>query len=340
VLLTYRRSGFSLVELLVAMTIGILVSSIVITLYVQIGRNFRFDERYAAMQENGRFSLQMLSNDLSMVDFWGRISATDTISSTLTATANSCEDAISMFDPASPVLYINYHASPPILQFTPCTAVTDVQQVNAGMLAIKRVSGIETASVFVDEADSDGDGNVTEVISTGVSSLTLGSVYLRANATSGSLINTAGPSAGPPTGQSDWEYTPVLYFVRAYYDTVGDGVPALCRMSLTSGATTFALPECIAEGIEDLHVQFGIDTDADGYANLYLGEPTTAQIASAVTAQIFVLARPSSADPFYTNNKTYQLGDVTRGPFNDGFFRRVYSTTVMLRNSVSRILID
>ena len=44
---------------------------------------------------------------------------------------------------------------------------------------------------------------------------------------------------------------------------------------------------CLAEGIEDFHVQFGIDTDADGYANQYVSSPTLAQIEGVVSARVY-----------------------------------------------------
>jgi type IV pilus assembly protein PilW len=51
-----------------------------------------------------------------------------------------------------------------------------------------------------------------------------------------------------------------------------------------------------------------------------------------VSARVYVLARTLRPDPTYTNDKTYTLGDRVVGPFNDRFYRRVFTTTVMVRN--------
>ena len=52
---------------------------------------------------------------------------------------------------------------------------------------------------------------------------------------------------------------------------------------------------------------------------------------------LFILQAGSvEAAPRYTNSKTYQLGDLTFGPFNDRFYRRVYTTTVLLRNPAAQ----
>ncbi|MBT6272675.1 MAG: hypothetical protein HOI95_00905, partial [Chromatiales bacterium] len=185
----------------------------------------------------------------------------------------------------------------------------------------------------------DGDPNTTEVISSGVSALKSGKVYLRGNGIEASLINNASSESPPPTGEADWAYRPALYFIRQYTDSPGDGIPSLCRYTL-SLTTSFGEEECLAEGIEDLHVEFGIDTDSDGYANLYTGEPSTAQMTAAVTARVHVLARTVRPLPHYTNDKVYNLGNVTLAQKSDGLLRRVYTGTVVLRNTVNRSLIN
>ena len=84
----------------------------------------------------------------------------------------------------------------------------------------------------------------------------------------------------------------------------------------------------------------GIDTDSDGYANAYTGTPTAVQLAAAVTARVYVLVRTQTTIAGYVNDKTYRLGGATVGPFNDGFYRRVYTSTVVLRNTVNRSLLN
>ena len=97
--------------------------------------------------------------------------------------------------------------------------------------------------------------------------------------------------------------------------------------------------DCLAEGVEQIHVEFGIDTDNDGVANQYLSDITAAQADTTVSARVFMLVR-SSLDLDYTNDKTYNLGHLAAiGPFNDNYYRRVYSTTVALRNPRGFILL-
>jgi type IV pilus assembly protein PilW len=63
---------------------------------------------------------------------------------------------------------------------------------------------------------------------------------------------------------------------------------------------------------------------------------TNCNAANVVAVRIYVLARSLETTPGYTDTKTYQLGDISMGPFNDGFKRHVYSTTARLVNPASR----
>jgi type IV pilus assembly protein PilW len=286
------------------------------------------------MQENGRYALKTLARDFAMADFWGQVLSTDTVATSLSPSTGDCGNGISVFDATSAVLTNNNHASPAITQFTPCSTISTVHQTGTDVVAIKRVSGAPTAQTFIDITDSDGDGDTAETLTTGASDLVNGEVYLRSNGTTGSLISSASSSNPPALDEKDWMYVPKIYFVRNFYDTAGDGIPSLCRVTLSG--TDLDQVDCIAEGVEDFHVEYGLDTDADGTANRYLSTPTAADMDNLVTVRIFLLMRSRTADAHYTNSKTYTLGTVTKAAANDGFYRRVYSTTVSVRNTVGR----
>ncbi len=340
--LQFRQAGVNLPELMVAILLGSIISAAVLAMYLSTSRNFRQDERYALMQENGRYALKTLAEDLTMTDFWGKMTANDAISTALAPTGNCAagtpagNDGIGLFDGATALLYNNKHVGGTAVfpAAWPCNEISGVQLANTPILAIKRVQGVPETSP-VDQL-----------------------VRLRTNGTVGSFIND---NSAPAGDDSDWRYMPRIYFIRDFFETAGDGIPALCRMDLfltNMGTLTSMGPgtppagpptgsadtvSCIAEGIEDFHVQFGIDTDADGVANQYLSSPTLAQIEGVVSARIFVLARASDADPGHTDAKTFNLGDVnlTQADLTGtNFYRRVFSTTVMMRNPVNLNLLN
>jgi type IV pilus assembly protein PilW len=332
------QHGLTLVELMIALVLGLLVSAGVLGAYLSTARVFSQNERYAFMQESARYALRAAAEDLAMADFWGQVLSVDTISTGLSASTGSCDDGIDLFDPATALLFNNYHASPTTTQFTPCTAVTNNRMGGSDVLVVKRVSGSPTSRTFVDVNDDDGDGNTAETLTTGAADLESNTVYLRSNGTTGRLIDDASSGNPPAVGESDWRYLPRVYFVRDYYQTAGDGIPALCRMDITDDQ--LAPPQCLAEGVEDMHLQFGLDTDSDGVANRYTATPTAAEMEAVITARVYLLVRSVDADPLYTNSKSYLLGDVAIPAANDGFYRRVFQTTVALRNPINLGLIN
>ena len=335
-----RRSqhGLTLIELMLGVTLGFLVSTVVLSLYINTSRSLAQNERYAWMQENARFALKALSEDLSMADFWGRIIATDVIATNVASSFGDCGEDIDVFNGDTAILVNNYHVSPVMTQFAPCPTLTISKRSNTDLLSLKRVEGSATASTFVDAADIDGDSDTTEILTLGASDLVDGTVYLRSTGSAGTFIDDASSGNAPGVGQSDWEYIPRIYFVRDFYETAGDGIPALCRMGLED--VDLIDTECIAEGIEDFHIQFGIDTDQDAIANIYSSTPTEAEMENAISARVYLLARSIEADPHYSNDTQFVLGDLTIPAQNDGFYRRVYSTTIALRNTVARSLMQ
>ncbi len=352
--------GMTLVELLVAIVLGSLVMLAVITLYVNTNRSYVQDERYSIMQENGRYALKVLTGDLTMADFWGKMTAIDAATAPAFGTTGACAAAtdLDLFDGSRAILYNSYHGGTSE-QFTAsdCTIINSNRVANTDILVIKRVESVPTAQQFIDFADTDGDGDTTEQITEGAAALVSGVVYLRTNGVSGGLESGLSPATPPALGESVWRYVPRVYFIRDYYRTVGDGIPALCRLDLVGtgmgrptsppNGTVDTDAQCIAEGIEDMRVEFGIDTDNDGVANQYTSTPTVAQMEQAVTARVYLVARSSEPVPFYVNDKSYQVGagvDATSPtggwPANDAFYRRVYTTTAKVRNSVSLNLLN
>ncbi len=331
------QRGFTIIEMMISIAIGLLVSAAVVSVYITTSRNYAEDERYARMQENGRYTLQVLAGDLTMADFWGKMMGPDTIGTVFSPPGSGCTVDAAVYDGATALLYNNYHASPPNQHFLPCAAITTDQVPGTDVIVIKRVASTPTAETFVDVADTDTDGDTTEILTTGAGDLQDGTVYLRTNGTTGAFIDDASGANPPGLEQGDWRYVPRVYFVRDHFETPGDGIPALCRMDLDGIA--LGAPECLAQGVEDLHFEFGIDTDDDGIANQYVSDPALADMERVVTARIHVLVRSVDEAPGYTNANSYTLGDAAAAnigaPPNDGYYRRVYTSTVALRNPVS-----
>ena len=111
------------------------------------------------------------------------------------------------------------------------------------------------------------------------------------------------------------------------------------RMSLYRKMGGAARSDEIAEGIERLEFQFGIDKDpVDARVDTYVGAQDVTDWNAVMTVQVALLAR--APDEFGTDRdeQTYVLLSspevVQAGPFNDRNLRKVFSATLALRNQV------
>jgi len=63
------QAGMSLVELMISVTLGLIVSAAMISLFISAKQNYRVNENLARLQENGRYAVSFISRDLRMADY-------------------------------------------------------------------------------------------------------------------------------------------------------------------------------------------------------------------------------------------------------------------------------
>jgi type IV pilus assembly protein PilW len=279
------------------------------------------DDQIARLQENGRWALRYLSRELVMAGFFGNRIDGDGIGTALLI-ADDC-DAGWALNASVPLEHLD---DPTPVEATTAYDCLDEAEVQPGtdILAVRRT--VDTPLM------EDG---------TAGSALENNTVYLRleqfgsaGQLVRGSEFSLADITAG--SGVDAWEYRPLLVFVRPFADAPGDDIPTLCIKRLSTDAAAVAVEdtECLVEGIENLQIEFGLDqTEPPDYtADFYTASPTPDQLDQAVNARIYVLVRSLSEVPGYTNDKSYNLGETTVAALNDGYYRRLMQTTVVLRN--------
>ena len=314
------QTGFTVVELMIATTLSMVLGAAVVTVFVNNSYSFNQDDNIARMQDDARHALREIAFDISMAGHYAELHIPDAVTpdgglsigidcgpagevnwmyrTVEAGTGNTM--SIAAIDNATNAAAVAAHSC-----FQPAELLdgTDV-------VAIKRVAGAETAAPAV------------------------GNVYLRTNGTVGLLFNGPAPSAPPivvAPPRADWMYRPSIYYIRRFANAPGDNLPTLCRKVLR-GAGPSMTTECLATGIENLQIEYGIDTTDDGHPNVYMTNPTLTQMQAAVAARIFLVARTTDIDTRYTNGKTYSISNSPDMVPDDSFHRRVFSTSVSIQN--------
>ena len=308
------QAGFTLIELLVAMGLGLMLVTGTVIVFVQANRSAAQDEEISRVLENGRFVMRYLSRELAMAGFWGKFLDIDTTTEHASvAVGQDCDDG------SANVWAMELDA----LQFTSdataagvaanyeCLPSADIV-VGSDILTVKRTADSDTADA----------------------ALVTNQMYLRTNGVTAEMFLGGGAGTPPSlTGtETNWAYLPQIFYVRNYSFAPGDGIPTFCRAYLNNSGPPDMTNECLVEGVENLQLEFGIDTDDDFVANYYDPNPTAAELNDAVSARLYALVRSVNVVPGYVNDKAYTLGSTNVAAANDGFYRRVFTLTVLLRN--------
>lgn len=315
----YRsQAGMTMVELMVAMLLAVLLGGGVISVFLANNQSSKQGRNLLHMQDDARHALGQLSFDISMSGHYASLLVPRSVTAdALLTLGTDCGPA------ASPawMFQTNDAATGESLSITAIDNATEAQAIAAhscfaagelqpgtDIVAIKRVQGGSDAA------------------------LDAGVPYLRTNGTVGLLFSApfpAAPTIPVAAPAADWQFRPSIYYVRQFATVAADGIPTLCRKVLAGQNMT---TECIASGIEDLQIEYGIDTTLDGQPNVFLPNPTLAQIQNVVSARIFILARTETNDTAYTNAKTFAISNAPAFTPNDSFHRRVFSTSVTIQN--------
>ncbi|MDO6445833.1 PilW family protein [Colwellia sp. 1_MG-2023] len=312
------HKGFSLIELFISLAVGLGLLAGVLSVFVSMKTTTKETSTYGELQENGRFALNVLSDDLLRQDFWGDYVGTFDLANlngvALGAPGNDCQGGginNTTFPAANGHFRTLWGETAASGDPLGCFATSAQAKTGSDILQLKRV-----ISTPVLPADISADN-----------------YYLITNINDGELFD--GGAAVPTVDNSQiWEYQHHVYYVTEQVQgTIS--VPVLMKGRLTNSMSFSP----IIDGIEMIRFMYGVDTTDDGIVNAFISADNmtedlwnNATNSNILAVKIFVLARSVLPDNKYTNNNTYQLGDLSFTP-NDNFRRLLFSSTVTLFNA-------
>jgi type IV pilus assembly protein PilW len=341
------EAGITLVELLVAMAIGLILAGGIFQVFVGSSDSYQLNTQLSRLQENGRFAMQVMrqeargagylgcaqdasptkftntlnNNEGFLYDFSNAIFGLEagggnwtdntgaTYSQAQVASAFDIEDALD----GSDILVVRGSSAGDITLYAempPTSAVlkvTDADKV-LNQFDIVMVSDCEHASVF----------QVTQIQS------------------NGTLVHNTGlGDPGNATKDLGREYGEGAEIVRMrsavfYVRQNPNGQPALYLKNGLADAVE------LVEGVEMMQVRYGEDTNNDGTVDAYVDAGNVGDWDNVRSVRIGLLLRTVAEigrGPF--DNQTYDVsgdGNDDFGPAGDRRLRLVMSGTVGLRN--------
>lgn len=338
--ITHRISqrGLTLVEVMVAITISLILLAGVMQIFLSSRQTYRVQDGLARMQENGRFAMQFLSNDIRMAGYTGCASKASSIN-------NIAQDATTASFSGG-IMGYEYPSLPVSLTATNTLASADVV-ANTDVLVIKgasptgvRLTGnmtVVNANIQVDPVTAAGMFAAGDILF--ISDCGNADIFAATSVSNGGGAITVAHAAASNTSvnlsktyQTDAEL--MRMESSAYYigtDATNNNIPTLYRRRLTSGSTMVSEP--LVEGVENMQILYGEDTDSptDGSANRYLAAGTAGlNMTNVVSVRLSLLLR-SAEDNITTQPQPYAYNGATITP-TDRRLRRVFTTTIRIRN--------
>jgi type IV pilus assembly protein PilW len=337
-----RQHGLSLIELMIAMTIGLFILTALASVYLGASNSNKELARSARQIEDGRYSVQVISEDVALAGYYGYF-YTPAVAA---AIPDPCETL-----PLQASLRLSVHGydapSSPPSPLSGCLA-DDNHVAGTDVLVIRRADSNVTASgslvanqIYV-QANSDTSNSANPVVNTGT--LTNFPLLLRDNATRAPIrkmhvhIYYVAPCSVPNGGGTT---------CTGANDDNGKPIPTLKRLELTvdSGGARSWVVTPIAEGVENMQVEYGVDSDGDGVPDgAFVTAPASAaDWANVVAVNLYLLVRNTESTPDHVDMKTYNLGlagNVTStangGTLEPGYKRKSYNAQMRIVNIASR----
>jgi len=338
-----RQAGFSMVELMVALTLSLILIGGVLSLVYSSKVTYLENERVAGTQEGGRAAFELLLRDLRGSGFQGCAQPVAGLvpSNNILADPTSLlwdlgvpvqgyEGSGGTFSPALDPL-LSGAASPPSAN----SDIIVIRTIRAGVPQLRTSKFINPDDdVTVAKTDTQKVVGRTFVISD-CQAETVFAATVNDGGTTATLTKSVAPAV--PSNQSGnllasfasgALVTPVdtvIYYI-APSDTAGT---ALWRIVSSSNN---AVPEELIPGVERMELQYGVDTDGDAIVNEYDNADAVTNWSSVVSVRVAILVRSTQANSPETDKKKYTLLNQVVPAFADHYQRSVYTTTITLRN--------
>ena len=335
-----RQRGLTLIELMVAITIGLILTAGVIQIFIGSNQTYRFQESMSRIQENGRFGVETIARSLRNADYRGCLGRSLDDSDTTDLTGGpggggggpGGGGGAATFDFSGSIQGHTNNGgwSPPLdgdiagENPSPDGDVLRVRSAAAG--GASDVSPPEDQSggsnLFVD--DTAGFSQNETVIATSCSQAVRFNIQNNPGTGPGQLT-----VPGNPGFYGTYEPDEVYSSGLSYFYIAGgsiDNEPALFQRGPDGTVRE------LVEGVERMALQFGEDTNGDTEVNAYRTADNVSDWESVVAVRVSLLLRGRE------DNVTDEPQTISFPPgaapqtVNDRRLRQVFTTTTSLRN--------
>jgi type IV pilus assembly protein PilW len=355
-----RAAGFSLIELMVAITISLILSGAVISVFVGSRQSYQSTEGVGDLSDSGRFALDLIGESVRSA---GNLACTSTLltqADTLLPTTfdNNFLQGVTGFEangtgnptgaiavPGTPAVGAANDWSPNLDATISGAAVGVGQPVKGSDVLVLRGNMARTAPVYttLDVAQGATSVNVSPAPTAlqvsqyaAISDCTKYVVFQVTSVGSGAGA-AVGLNAGIPWGYSAGALIQPLATTVYYLGVGSDGDSALFRLEQVNGPSLpdFSPPEELVPDIENMQLLYGIAPTGVPAATAYVTADQVGASDNVVSIQVALLvASPPGSKPPQAVPNFNLLGNAATAP-TDNRLRKVFFATINLRDAVN-----
>ena len=309
-----QQRGFSLVEMMLAMLIGIIILGGILSVYNNTRELQRSSEDQINLVTDARFALETMGYDLRHAGVYG---------GTNLPTLVSCRMGDAGCPAAMPLAvgdcfndwYINIQQ--------PIFGSESIVPAGYGCIMNHQAN---TDVLVVRYADSN---------SVDTADLVNGTAYVRSNYLAGQLfMGTAQPVIPDDAGTltANHQLYSRAYYISNFTNTPGDGLPSLRRVDLINGPQV--QDQLILPGATNLQVQYGEDLDGDGSIDNFVNADAVTDFTKVYAVRLWVLIKTEHEEPQLNTARTYTIAGNNIAIPDDGYRRLLISSVIKMRNMV------
>jgi len=290
-------AGFSLVELLVALAISIFLFSGALYVFSKTREQYRAIEAVSRNQENARYAMSVLENDLRLAGHWGLHGQSDLV----TVTGDVADEDLCGADFNPTAANVREYLAAGATIDLPCVSdrLAGTEALIIRRASVEPVSPELVLDLVDPPAEPDLAGDTIYIQNSFVSSL----------AFKGDTV----PAPYDSVTSNTHRFVTHAYYVSSRSDADA-GTPALRRVSIIPGPAV--LDEEIIPGVEALEIELGIDTNGDRAVDAYV-DPAAYAGETLLAARAMLTIRAEQRE---------------LGVGADDFRRMTLSKTIELRN--------
>lgn len=337
-----HQPGFTLVEIMIAIAISSILMLGVIQVFVISKHAYRLDNGLARAQENARYAVHAMSEDIRMAGYIG--CRANKIANTLNNTNSwmfdfntplqGWEGGVSTFPTQFASYVVPGTDAIVILRGDDTQFKIVTSNNNAASMTLNTVKGLaQWDIVMASDCDQASIFQITKPINANTITHETGS------GTPGNCTKGLGsPVPNPCTANGinhDYGGNGGLMKLKATAYFIGKSVSgtgnALFSMSMDKGGV--GNPQEIAEGVENMQILYGEDTNGDGLANRYVTADKVTDFKAVVSVRLGLLVNTVKDVLKADNSNTYYIADTKIvEPGTDKKLRFPITTTIKLRN--------